>query len=267
MLPHIISTALSFMEYLLESSDLKEDLYKVFEGTLIWGSCAIRHLVGKIVKTMATMLPNKDFVVGFFDRVAQDPSQLVVWSQKLELSPDSQFDTNEPLTGIGNFYRHYTMSAYHVSFDAQVENLVSHWCGLALVSYHPLWDGLALFSADGIERCKLDHLQYRYTQDNLSEVRVGDSDSGTYGCYHLHSVVGCECQFGGDSSVNRVGISVGLSFDGFLPPSVLTIGFQMILPLILVIWELVLQEPIMCVRDIAQFHTWDPSGLWCTFLL
>ena len=59
-----------FMEYLLESLDLQEVSYSISEGTLIQGSCAIRQLVRNIVETLATMLPNRDFVVGFAERVA-----------------------------------------------------------------------------------------------------------------------------------------------------------------------------------------------------
>ena len=59
----------SFMEYLLESSDLREDSYSISEGALIRGSHAIRRLVRKIVETLATMLPNRDFVVGLIERV------------------------------------------------------------------------------------------------------------------------------------------------------------------------------------------------------
>ena len=97
--------------------------------------------------------------------------------------------------------------AHHFSLDPQVEDLVSHQGRLTPVSYHPLWDGLAPSFADGIDSC----LQYLRTSDILVEVGVGVGDSGTCGCYHLHSSVGCEYQFDGGSGVDRVGISVGLS--------------------------------------------------------
>lgn len=64
----------SFMEYLLESLDLLEVSYSISEVILFWVSCVIQRLVRKIVETLATMLPNRDFVVGFAERVAQDPA-------------------------------------------------------------------------------------------------------------------------------------------------------------------------------------------------
>ena len=72
----------------------------------------------KIVETLATMLPNRDFVVGLAKRVAQDPARSIVQSQRLEKSSDFQFDDDKPLTEIGSFYWHYTLkSAHHFSFD------------------------------------------------------------------------------------------------------------------------------------------------------
>lgn len=68
----------SFMEYILENSDVREDSYRVFEDTLIRGSRAIRRLVGKIVETLSTMLPHRDFEVGIGERIAQDPTRPVV---------------------------------------------------------------------------------------------------------------------------------------------------------------------------------------------
>lgn len=131
--------------------------------------------------------------VGFVERVARYPARPVVRSQRLELSSDSQFDVDEPLTEIWRFYQHYTVRcAHHFSFDPHVEDLISRRCGLAPISSHPLWDDLAPSFVDGIDSCKLDHLQYPHTHDSLSEVGVGDSDSGSYGHCHLHSALGCE---------------------------------------------------------------------------
>ena len=59
------------MEYFLESLDLQKGSYTTFEGTLIQGFGDIQCLVGKIVETVATMLPNRDFVVGLVERVAR----------------------------------------------------------------------------------------------------------------------------------------------------------------------------------------------------
>ena len=132
---------------------------------------------------------------------------------------------------------------------------------MAPVSYHPLWDELAPSIVNGIDSSKLDHLQYLHTQDNLLKVGVGDNDSSTYGHYHLHSAVGCVCQFDRDSDVDRVGISIGLSSPELLLPSAPTVSFQMILSLILVIWMLVLQMLIVQSKNSMQFYPWDPSGL------
>lgn len=64
----------SFMEYFLESPVLREGPFGTFEGTLIRGSPSIQLLVGKIVDTLTTMFPHRDFVVGFAERVSQDPT-------------------------------------------------------------------------------------------------------------------------------------------------------------------------------------------------
>lgn len=130
------------------------------EGTLIRGSCAIRRLVGKIVETLSTMLPHRDFEVGFVERVAQVPTQpTVMRSQRLEPSHDSQFGNDELLTEIGASDQQYTVRyVHHLSFDPQVEDFISRRGSLAPVSYHPLWDGLAPSFIDGIGSCKLDYL-------------------------------------------------------------------------------------------------------------
>ena len=127
--------------------------------------------------------------------------------------------------------------------------MVSRRCGLAPISYRPLWDGLAPSFADGTESYKLDPLQYLHTEDNLADVEVGGSVLGTYGCYHLHSAVGCECQFDGDLGVDRVDISIGLNSNELFPLSVPRVSFQMILMLMLVIWVLVLEELLVYSRD------------------
>ena len=61
MLPHNFYCTESFMEYLLESLDVRDDSYRVSEGTLIQGSHAIHRLVGKIVENLYTMLPHRNF--------------------------------------------------------------------------------------------------------------------------------------------------------------------------------------------------------------
>ena len=105
-----------------------------------------------------------------------------------------------------------------------------------------------------------DPLQYLQTQDSLAEFGVGGSVSGAYGCYHLHNVVGCEFQFDGDSGVDRVGISVGLSSKELLPSSAPSISFQMILMLMSIIWVLVLQEFLVDNKDSTLFYLWYPTG-------
>ena len=115
----------SFMEYFLESLDLQEVSYSISEGTIIPSSHAIRRLVRKIVETLATMLPNRDFEVGLVERVTQDPARPIVQSQRLEPSSDFQFDDDEPLIEIESFYRHYTVrSAHHFYFNPHIEGLV-----------------------------------------------------------------------------------------------------------------------------------------------
>lgn len=112
------------------------------------------------METLSTMLPHRDFEVGFSKRVTQDPNQpAVMWIRRLEPSLDSQLGNDEPLMEIGAFYQHYTVRyAHHFSFDPQVEDFISCRCRPAPVSYHPLWDGLAPSFADGIGSCKLDYL-------------------------------------------------------------------------------------------------------------
>lgn len=211
--------------------------------------------MGKIVETLAIMLPHWDFVVNFAERISKDPSKLVVWSQRLESSPDSWFCTDELVIEIRAFNQHYTMgSAHHLAFDLQVEDLVSSQCELVLVSYHPLWDGLAPSFVNGISCNKLDCLRYRHTQDILAEVGVGSNVSDTYGYYHLHSAVGCEFQLDEDTSIDRVGVSVGSSFEESSISPMPTINFQMILLLILFIWEFVLQELDVYNRDNSQLY-------------
>lgn len=62
------------MEYLLEIPKLPEGPYSASEGTPIRGSHGIRRLVAKVLETLATMHPHRDFVVGFAERVTQDPT-------------------------------------------------------------------------------------------------------------------------------------------------------------------------------------------------
>ena len=59
----------------------------------------------------------------------------------------------------GAFYQHYSVrSVHHFAFDPQVEDLVLHRYGLAPVSCHLLWDGLAPSFVDDIDNYKLDPL-------------------------------------------------------------------------------------------------------------
>lgn len=55
----------SFVEYLLESPKFREGPFGATKDTLIRGSLAIRCGVGVIVDTLTTMLPDRDFVIGF----------------------------------------------------------------------------------------------------------------------------------------------------------------------------------------------------------
>ena len=62
-----------FMEYLLDSAGVRLDSHKVSEGVLIQGTSAIRRLVGEIIVILSTMLPHRDFEVGFVEQIAQGP--------------------------------------------------------------------------------------------------------------------------------------------------------------------------------------------------
>ncbi|GLJ09941.1 hypothetical protein SUGI_0118810 [Cryptomeria japonica] len=56
-----------FVEHLLESSKFQDGLYRATGDTLSRGSHAIRRLVREIVGTLATMLPNRNFAIGFVE--------------------------------------------------------------------------------------------------------------------------------------------------------------------------------------------------------
>jgi hypothetical protein len=254
----------SFMEYLLVSADVHQDSYGVSEGILIRGSCAIRRLVGKIVETLSTMLPHRDFEVGFVERIAQGPTQpTATRSQRLEPSSDSQFGNGEPVTEIGVSDRHFTVGyAHHFSFDPQVGDLISRRGKLAPISYHPLWDGLAPSFADGFGSCKLDYLQCPHTQDCLSGDRVDNSDPGTFGHCCFPSTVGCEYWIDRDSDFDRVVIADGLSSVGLFSVSASTVGLQLLFPVVCV-WLMSVLSPqeFSADRDITCDHPWDPGGL------
>ncbi|GLJ37346.1 hypothetical protein SUGI_0757740 [Cryptomeria japonica] len=72
-----------FVEHLLESSEFQDGLYGATGDTLIRGSHAIKRLVGAIVDTLATMLPNRDFAIGFVEQVARGPTQSTFRGQSL----------------------------------------------------------------------------------------------------------------------------------------------------------------------------------------
>ena len=69
------------------------------------------------------------------------------------------------------------------------------------------------------------------------------------------------CQFDGDSGVDKLDISVGLSLGELFSPSTPIVGFQMVLLLMLVIWVLVLQELLVHSRDSTWFYLHDLGGL------
>ena len=187
--------------------------------------------LGEIIVILSTMLPHRDFEVGFVERIAQGPIQpIATQSQRLEPSTNSQFSDGELVAEFGGSYRHYMVGyVRHFSFDPEIEDLISRRYRLAPISYHPLWDGLAPSFVDGIGSCKLHILQYRHTQDSLSEIGFGGSDSGTYGCCHIHSAIGCKCQIDRDLSFDRVDVSVGLSSTEWFLLLASIVGLQMIL--------------------------------------
>ncbi|GLJ20128.1 hypothetical protein SUGI_0365430 [Cryptomeria japonica] len=78
----------SFIEYLLESPEFRAGPFGATKDTLIRGS-------------LTTMLPNRDFVIGFAERVTRAPTQSSVWGQRLEPSHDSSIVRDEPLTEFG----------------------------------------------------------------------------------------------------------------------------------------------------------------------
>ncbi len=128
--------------------------------------------------------------------------------------------------------------AHHFYFDPKIEDFISCKFRSAPISYHPLWDGLAPSFANRIGSCKLHSLQYRHTQDSLSKIGFDGSDSSTYGYCHIHSAVGCKCQLDRDLSFDRVNVSVGLSYAKWFLLSASTVGLQMILPVMSVVWVL-----------------------------
>lgn len=66
-----------FVEHFLESFEFQDGLYGATGDTLIQGSHAIKHLVGAILDTLATILPNRDFVIAFVEQVARGPTQSI----------------------------------------------------------------------------------------------------------------------------------------------------------------------------------------------
>lgn len=59
--------------------------------------------------------------------------------------------------------------------------------------------------------------------------------------------------------MDKVCISVGLSFDELLPSSAPRVSFQMIL--MVIVWLLVLQDLLVQCKDSTQFYLWDLGGL------
>lgn len=106
--------------------------------------------MGEIVDTLATMLPNRDFAIGFVEQVARGPTQSNFWGQSLESSFDSRAVSDESLIEVGACYRNYIVrSARHFSFDPHVDDLMIHRYGLVQGLYHPLWDGGSPSTEDG----------------------------------------------------------------------------------------------------------------------
>lgn len=78
ILPHCFYCTDLFIEYLLESPQFQEGPFGVTKDALIRGSLAIWCGVGVIVDTLTTMLLDRDFVIGFVEKVPRAPPLLAI---------------------------------------------------------------------------------------------------------------------------------------------------------------------------------------------